>query len=82
MNPRKLTTMVAQINAIRASADAVIFMLEEEVEAEDQNQAQDCPHPNNARIDCSTMGHKAWTCSLCGYEEEEKGDEASKEESK
>lgn len=31
-----------------------------------------CPHPEDKRVDASTMGHRAWYCKECGHYEEVK----------
>ncbi len=30
-----------------------------------------CHHPEDKRVDASTMGHRAWYCRVCGHYEEE-----------
>lgn len=61
-----LQALKHQLVSMRAAIDAALILLGEEEE-----QPQGCQHPQESRLDMSTMGHIRWQCGLCGYTHEE-----------
>lgn len=56
--------VVNTLFAMRAQIDALLFMLEED--------ADECSHPKDRRIDYTTMGGKEhWHCKACNFEYKE-----------
>jgi len=52
--------------AIRAGIDEALSLLGYQKKEKEKGK-EECQHPPSKRIDMSTMGHKEWVCSLCGY---------------
>lgn len=62
-----LQALKCQLVSMRAAIDAALAVLSED----EPPEPQECRHPEEARIDKSTMGHPdAWQCGICGYEHE------------
>lgn len=53
--------ILAQLVAIRSTVEALIILIQAE---EEENT---CTHPEDSRIDMSTMGHPRWQCGVCDY---------------
>lgn len=47
----------AQLKAVIAMVEAVLLQIDD----------GECQHPQEERIDMSTMGREAWMCRTCGY---------------
>lgn len=50
--------LVNQLLIIKAAVNTALEMLMPD---------EECTHPEEARIDYSTMGGEAWGCRKCGY---------------
>ena len=60
-----VAALKCQLVSMRAAIDAALAVLSED----EPQEPEECQHPEEARIDMSTMGHLgAWRCGICGYE--------------
>ena len=57
--------LMYQLLSLRAAVDAALALLS----AEEPEQSKGCQHPEERRVDMSTMGHRKWRCRDCGHEE-------------
>lgn len=62
MNEEAALAVIEILEAAAAAIRAVVFCPESPPAA--------CDHPEDQRIDLSTMGHPRWQCKLCGHLEE------------
>lgn len=56
--------LINQLTIIQAASCTALDILLHENENEDEQ----CDHPEEARKDLSTMGCEHWVCRKCGYE--------------
>ena len=59
----------AQLLAIKTMADSILSELADD-------EIGECQHPEDVRVNASTMGEERWICSICGYQHgfDEEGD--------
>lgn len=63
MNPEILMQLLL---AMRAQIDVMLSLVRA-----GQEECTGCPHPEDARIDTSTMGgRRSWLCKDCGHVED------------
>lgn len=65
---RQLAALRAQISVLAEQVDSAILLV---AGMQPEEQDEGCAHPEDQRIDLSTMGVRRWECRVCGYRFEE-----------